>query len=101
MEIIDEIVLRNRLYERYLDGRSDEACHLFKTEESSDKLRRNSISNFYNHNFKDSKRNMIETWMIVNDLISDKGDKKNEEVCLSGCYHDDKSATVNKLGIFF
>ena len=44
---------------------------------------------------------MIETWMIVNDLISDKGDKKNEEVCLSGCYHDDKSATVNKLGTFF
>ena len=37
----------------------------------------------------------------INDLIGDKGDKRNEEVCLSGCYHDDKSATVNKFSKFF
>jgi hypothetical protein len=32
MEIINEAELRNRLYEKYLDGLSDESLDLFKTQ---------------------------------------------------------------------
>ena len=70
IEIIDEIVLRNRLYERYLDDRNDEHFYLFKTQRNLvNKLRRNTISNFYNHKFEDSKGNMKETWRTMNDLL--------------------------------
>ncbi|KAK2726086.1 hypothetical protein QYM36_000517 [Artemia franciscana] len=85
-----------------VDDRSDEAFDQLKTQRNLvNKLRRNPISNFYNHKFEDSKGNMKETWRTINDLISDKVDKKNEEVCLSGCDRDDKSATANKLGNVF
>ena len=102
LEIMDETILGNRLYEIYLDDWSDEAFDLFKTQMNLvDKLRRNKIYNFYNYKFEDSKGNMKETWRTINYLISDKGDKKNEEVCFSGFDCDDKSAAVNKLGKFF
>ena len=56
MEIISEIVLRNWLYERYLDDRSDEAFDLLKTQRNLvNKPRRNAISNFYNHNLRIEK----------------------------------------------
>ena len=40
-------------------------------------------------------------WRTINNLISDKENNENEEVCLSGCDRDDKSATVNKFGKYF
>jgi len=59
LEIMDETILGNRLYEIYLDDWSDEAFDLFKTQMNLvDKLRRNEIYNFYNHKFEDSKGNM-------------------------------------------
>ena len=65
------------------------------------KLRRNAMSNFYNHKFEDSKGNMKKTWKTINGLIGYKGHKRNEEVCFIGCDRDDISATVDKFGKFF
>ena len=54
MEIIDKIVLRNRLYDRYLDDRRGEAFNLFKTLRNIvNKPRRNAISNLGNHRFEE------------------------------------------------